>query len=56
MATSLDPHHPYSSIEPTKSVPIVELKYSGKVINKIHHGMHTSAMRAVGRIDKQMDT
>lgn len=54
--TTVSPNSLYSEVWPTKFLPIVELKYKGRVINKLYSGLQTSAMRVVGRIDKQMQT
>jgi hypothetical protein len=46
----------YEEVMPTKYLPIVELKDKGRVVNKLYRNLLTSAMRSVGRIDKQMKT
>lgn len=51
-----NPRKLYDELNPSKLLPIVELKYKGRVTNKLYSQLLTSAMRAVGRIDKQMKT
>lgn len=52
----INPRLLYANLVPSKALPIVELKYKGRVINKLFSRTLTSVMRAVGRIDKQMKT
>lgn len=46
----------YDEINPTKYLPILELKYRGRIVNKVYVKLLTSALRAMGRIDKQTKT